>query len=72
MLLLQVLFMRWNVVIGGQLVSKSMRGFTEYFPGFFDKEGLIVSLLIVIIPFLLLRQYDKIFPFFNKVETEHR
>lgn len=70
MLLLQVLFMRWNVVIGGQLVSKSMRGFTEYFPGFFDKEGLIVSLLIVIIPFLLLRQYDKIFPFFNKAEAK--
>lgn len=69
MLLLQVLFMRWNVVIGGQLVSKSMRGFTEYFPGFLDKEGLIVGLLIIIIPFILLRQYDKIFPFFKKKET---
>ena len=68
MLLLQVLFMRWNVVIGGQLVSKSMRGFTEYFPGFFSKEGLIVSLLIIIIPFLMLRQFDKIFPFFEKKE----
>lgn len=66
MLLLQVLFMRWNVVIGGQLVSKSVRGFTEYFPGVFDKEGLIVSLLIIVIPFLLLRQFDKIFPFFQK------
>jgi len=66
LLLLQVLFMRWNVVIGGQLVSKSMRGFTDYFPGYFDKEGIIVSLLIIIIPFLLLRAFDKIFPFFNK------
>jgi predicted membrane protein len=69
MLLLQVLLMRWNVVIGGQLVSKSMRGFTEYFPGFLDKEGLIVSGLIIIIPFLLLRQFDKIFPFFKKKES---
>ena len=68
MLLLQVLFMRWNVVIGGQLVSKSMRGFTEYFPGFWDKEGLIVSFLIIIIPFILLWAFDKIFPFFgNKI-----
>lgn len=65
MLLLQVLFMRWNVVIGGQLVSKSMRGFTEYFPGVFDKEGLIVSSLIIAIPFLLLWGFDKLFPFFN-------
>lgn len=66
MLLLQVLFMRWNVVIGGQLVSKSMRGFTEYFPGVFDKEGLIVSSLIIAIPFLLLWGFDKLFPFFSK------
>ena len=64
MLLLQVLFMRWNVVIGGQLVSKSMRGFTEYFPGIFDKEGLIVSFLLIISPFILLRFFDKLFPFF--------
>ena len=66
MLLLQVLFMRWNVVIGGQLVSKSMRGFTEYFPGFWDKEGLIVSLSIILIPFLLLMLFDKLFPFFGE------
>ena len=66
LLLLQVLFMRWNVVIGGQLVSKSMRGFTDYFPGYFDKEGLLVSFLIIITPFLLLRAFDKIFPFFDK------
>lgn len=66
MLLLQVLFMRWNVVIGGQLVSKSMRGFTEYFPGFFDKEGIIVSALLILTPFVLLWAFDKIFPFFKR------
>lgn len=66
MLLIQVLLMRWNVVIGGQLVSKSMRGFTEYFPGYFDKEGLIVSFVIIIIPFVLLWLFDRIFPFFHK------
>jgi hypothetical protein len=65
MLLLQVLFMRWNVVVGGQLVSKSMRGFTEYFPGLFDKEGLVVSLLLILIPFILLRVFDRVFPFFE-------
>jgi hypothetical protein len=57
--------MRWNVVIGGQLVSKSYRGFTSYLPGIFDKEGLIVAAVILIIPFLLLRQFDKTFPFFD-------
>ena len=70
LLLLQVLFMRWNVVIGGQLVSKSMRGFTEYFPGYFDKEGLIVSFIIIIIPFILLWFFDRIFPFFHKKKVK--
>ncbi len=66
MLLIQVLLMRWNVVIGGQLVSKSMRGFTEYFPGYFDKEGLLVSFGIILVPFILLMLFDKLFPFFEK------
>jgi predicted membrane protein len=64
LLLTQVLLMRWNVVIGGQLVSKSYRGFTEYLPGIFEKEGLIAAAVILIIPFLLLRLFDRLFPFF--------
>ena len=58
--------MRWNVVIGGQLISKSYRGFTSYLPGLFDKEGLLTAGIIFVIPFLLLRQFDKIFPFFEE------
>jgi Ni/Fe-hydrogenase subunit HybB-like protein len=72
LLLLQVLLMRWNVVIGGQLVSKSYRGFTSYLPGIFEKEGLIAAGIILIIPFLLLRQFDKIFPFFAPSEDAKR
>jgi predicted membrane protein len=69
LLLAQVLLMRWNVVIGGQLVSKSYRGFTSFLPGIFEKEGLVVAAIIFIIPFLLLRQFDKIFPFFTPSES---
>jgi Ni/Fe-hydrogenase subunit HybB-like protein len=69
LLLAQVLLMRWNVVIGGQLVSKSYRGFTEYLPGIFEKEGLIAAAVITIVPFVLLRLTDKLFPFF---ETESK
>jgi len=70
LLLCQVLLMRWNVVIGGQLLSKSYRGFTSYMPGFWEKEGLLVSALIFIIPFLLLREWDKVFPFFSPPAEE--
>jgi len=59
LVLIQVLAMRWNVVIGGQLLSKSFRGFTSYFPGLFEKEGLITAMIIFTIPFLLLRWIDK-------------
>jgi len=64
LLLAQVLLMRWNVVIGGQLVSKSYRGFTYYLPGIFDREGLVAAAIIFVVPFLLLRQFDNLFPFF--------
>lgn len=65
LLLCQVLLMRWNVVVGGQLLSKSYRGFTSYMPGLWEKEGLVVAAVIFIVPFLLLRQFDKHFPFFT-------
>jgi predicted membrane protein len=64
LLLIQVILMRWNVVIGGQLISKSYRGFTSFMPGFLEKEGLLVAAIIFIMPFLMLRQFDRIFPFF--------
>ena len=35
-----VLAMRWNVVIGGQLFSKSLRGFMSYKMEFAGHEGL--------------------------------
>ena len=46
LLLLQVISMRWNVVIGGQLLSKSYRGTTSYLPGLMEKEGLLAAAII--------------------------
>jgi Ni/Fe-hydrogenase subunit HybB-like protein len=45
---------RWNVVIGGQLFSKSFSGLTVYKMTFLGLEGLLVSLIIMILPFLIL------------------
>ena len=63
MLLLQVLIMRWNVVIGGQLMSKSARGYTEFHPEWFDKEGIIAVIIVMAIPFIILFVLSRIFPF---------
>ena len=62
-LLVQVLIMRWNVVIGGQLMSKSARGYTEFHPLWFDKEGIIAVIIVMVIPFVILFVLGKIFPF---------
>ncbi len=62
-LLLQVLIMRWNVVIGGQLMSKSARGYTEFHPEWFDKEGILAVIVVMSLPFIFLFVLSKIFPF---------
>jgi Ni/Fe-hydrogenase subunit HybB-like protein len=63
LLLMQVLSMRWNVVIGGQMFSKSMRGFREtYRPGLFEKEGVLAAVVILVTPFILLILFDRVLP----------
>ena len=64
LLLIQVLAMRWNVVIGGQLMSKSFRGFTSYTPGIWEREGLLLAATVFTVPFILLRIVDSIIPLF--------
>jgi predicted membrane protein len=67
MLLIQVLLMRWNVVIGGQLISKSFRGFTSYLPGLWEKEGVIMALVIFTLPFGILYLFHRVVPLFPDV-----
>ena len=64
MLLFQVLLMRWNLIIGGQLLSKSLRGFTDYFPGLWEREGLVVAAVIFTLPFGILYLFHRIIPLF--------
>ncbi len=63
MILLQVLLMRWNVVVGGQLMSKSERGATTFHPMWFEKEGLLPAIIIMIAPVVILWFIGKVLPF---------
>ncbi|MBI4238353.1 MAG: polysulfide reductase NrfD [Deltaproteobacteria bacterium] len=65
LLLVQVFSMRWNVVIGGQIFSKSFRGFRDYHPYFLEKEGVLAALVIFALPFLLLYVLNRILPAFE-------
>jgi hypothetical protein len=46
--------MRWNVVIGGQLFSKSFLGYTTYKMGFATREGLLPAVALMALPFAIL------------------
>ncbi len=53
---------RWNVVIGGQLFSKSFRGLTTYKMEVVGIEGLIAALVLLITPFIILTVLLKLLP----------
>lgn len=50
LVLIGVFAMRWNVVIGGQQVSRSLRGFINYVPDIGGREGVLATIIILILP----------------------
>ncbi len=53
---------RWNVVIGGQMFSKSFRGLTTYKMEFGGIEGLLYALGLLAMPLVILAVLLKILP----------
>ncbi len=60
--LIGIFAMRWNVVIGGQLFSKSFLGYTTYKMALATREGLLVSLALTILPLFILTVLVKLLP----------
>jgi Ni/Fe-hydrogenase subunit HybB-like protein len=60
--LVGIFAMRWNVVIGGQLFSKSFLGYTTYKMTFATREGLLPSLVFLILPLLILWGLMRLLP----------
>ncbi|NOY95042.1 MAG: polysulfide reductase NrfD [Chlorobi bacterium] len=54
LVLVGIFFMRWNVVIGGQLFSKSFYGFTSYKIGLIGGEGMLAAGVWMVVPILIL------------------
>jgi predicted membrane protein len=66
--LIGIFAMRWNVVIGGQLFSKSFLGFTAYKMGFAEREGLLPAILLLLAPFAILCVLMYLLPPWQKEE----
>ena len=60
--LIGIFAMRWNVVIGGQLFSKSFLGYTTYKMAFATREGLLPAVLLMILPFVILWALVRLLP----------
>jgi Ni/Fe-hydrogenase subunit HybB-like protein len=61
--------MRWNVVIGGQLFSKSFLGYTTYKMEFATREGLLTAIILMILPFIILWVLVKLLPPWTDADT---
>jgi Ni/Fe-hydrogenase subunit HybB-like protein len=60
---------RWNVVIGGQLFSKSLRGLTVYKLELGGAEGLLSAMGFLVLPFLILWVLVKVLPPWEEART---
>ncbi len=63
---LGVFAMRWNVVIGGQLFSKSFLGYTTYKMSLVTKEGLFAAIALTVLPLVILWILVKLLPPWDK------
>jgi hypothetical protein len=66
---LGIFSVRWNVVIGGQLFSKSFRGLTTYKMEIIGIEGLLMAVALLILPFIILGVLLKLFPAWKPMEA---
>jgi Ni/Fe-hydrogenase subunit HybB-like protein len=70
--LIGIFAMRWNVVIGGQLFSKSFLGYTTYKMTFATREGLLAAVLLMLLPFGILYVLVRLLPpWHSVVEDAH-
>ncbi|HEY6168991.1 MAG TPA: NrfD/PsrC family molybdoenzyme membrane anchor subunit [Verrucomicrobiae bacterium] len=72
LILMGVLAMRWNVVIGGQLFSKSLRGFTTFKMELAGQEGWLMGLALILLPLLILGVFLRYFLPVKHVFDSHK
>jgi Ni/Fe-hydrogenase subunit HybB-like protein len=62
LVLFSVFMMRWNVVIGGQEISKTGLGLLDYHMPIVHREGLLAAVLVIVAPLLLLWGVVRLLP----------
>jgi len=70
LVLMSVFMMRWNVVIGGQEISKTMKGLLTYIPPLYGRQGILAGIAVMTAPFLLLWLLTRLFPPWGDMSPE--
>jgi Ni/Fe-hydrogenase subunit HybB-like protein len=67
LLMSAVLAMRWNVVIGGQELSKTAKGVLTYIPGLWGREGVVWAITLLCGSFVFLWILARLLPPWERV-----
>ena len=62
--------MRWNVVIGGQEISKTGKGLLSYHLEFLGQEGALVAIILMLAPLAVLLVMIRLFPPWEEHATD--
>lgn len=62
LILVAVLAMRWNVIIGGQELSKTLKGYVTFVPPILGREGMLWTLTLFSGPFVFLWVLNRLLP----------
>ena len=71
LVLLSVFMMRWNVVIGGQEISKTGKGLLTYHLLVWGREGGLMALSLVLAPLAVLFGLTRLFPPWEHSSVPH-
>jgi len=72
-IMIGVLAMRWNVVIGGQELSKTMKGMVTFYPFWVGRESMMTVAMLFAAPFVTLFLATKLLPPWHvEIEPEDR
>lgn len=71
LVLIGVLMMRWNVVIGGQEISKTGKGLLTYRMPWVERESGLTAAILLVAPLVLLAGAVRLFPPWDDAKAAH-
>ena len=73
LIMIGVYAMRFNVIIGGQMISKSLKGYSPFHVEFLGKDGVMIAVFLLLLALAMLTVLTRILPpWFTDTEVENK